>query len=42
MAGYSYLGGGEAISWESKKQNFITISTMEFEFGVLVAGGKES
>ena len=35
------LGGG-AISWASKKQTCISHSTMELEFIVLAAAGKEA
>ncbi|GJU16877.1 hypothetical protein Tco_1144843 [Tanacetum coccineum] len=40
-SGWVFLLGGGAISWASKKQTFITGSTMESEFVALVAAGKE-
>ncbi|KAL0298537.1 UNVERIFIED_CONTAM: Retrovirus-related Pol polyprotein from transposon TNT 1-94 [Sesamum radiatum] len=41
-SGWVFLLGGGAISWASKKQTCITNSTMEFEFVVLAAAGKEA
>ncbi|KAL0322252.1 UNVERIFIED_CONTAM: Retrovirus-related Pol polyprotein from transposon TNT 1-94 [Sesamum calycinum] len=40
-SGWVFLLGGGAISSASKKQTCITNSTMEFEFVVLAAAGKE-
>nr|GEY75528.1 zinc finger, CCHC-type [Tanacetum cinerariifolium]GEZ26225.1 zinc finger, CCHC-type [Tanacetum cinerariifolium] len=41
-SGWVFLLGGCAISWASKKQNYITGSTMKFEFVALAAAGKEA
>ncbi|GJT27103.1 hypothetical protein Tco_0907378 [Tanacetum coccineum] len=40
--GWVYFLGGGAISWDSKKQTCITSSTMESEFAILAAAGKEA
>ncbi|KAL0444601.1 UNVERIFIED_CONTAM: Retrovirus-related Pol polyprotein from transposon TNT 1-94 [Sesamum latifolium] len=40
--GWVFLLGGGAISWDSKKQTFITNSTMESEFVALAAAGKRA
>ncbi|GKG26921.1 zinc finger, CCHC-type containing protein, partial [Tanacetum coccineum] len=40
-SGWVFLLGGGAISWASKKQTYITGSTMESEFVALAAAGKE-
>ncbi|GJU26060.1 zinc finger, CCHC-type containing protein [Tanacetum coccineum] len=40
-SGWVFLLGGGAISWASKKQTCITGSTMESEFVILAAAGKE-
>ncbi len=40
--GWVFLLGGGAISWSSKKQACITLSTMESEFVALFAAGKEA
>ncbi|GKD45457.1 zinc finger, CCHC-type containing protein [Tanacetum coccineum] len=37
-----FLLGGGVISWASKKQNYITSSTMESEFVALATAGKEA
>nr|GFA04920.1 zinc finger, CCHC-type [Tanacetum cinerariifolium] len=41
-SGWVFLLGGGAISWASKKQTYITGSTMESEFVALAAAGKEA
>nr|GEV54450.1 hypothetical protein [Tanacetum cinerariifolium] len=41
-SGWVFLLGEGAISWASKKQTYITSSTMESEFVALVAAGKEA
>ncbi|GJS88974.1 zinc finger, CCHC-type containing protein [Tanacetum coccineum] len=41
-SGWVFLLGGGAISWASKKQTCITISTMESEFVALAAAGNEA
>ena len=41
-SGWVFLLGGGAISWSSKKQSCITLSTMESEFVALAAAGKEA
>ncbi|KAJ0712899.1 putative RNA-directed DNA polymerase [Helianthus annuus] len=41
-SGWTFLLGGGAISWASKKQTCITDSTMESEFVALAAAGKEA
>nr|GFA79507.1 zinc finger, CCHC-type [Tanacetum cinerariifolium] len=41
-SGWVFLLGGDAISWASKKQTYITGSTMKFEFVSLAAAGKEA
>ncbi|CAM8930985.1 unnamed protein product [Rhodiola kirilowii] len=41
-SGWVFLLGGGAISWASKKQTFITNSTMESKFIALAAAGKEA
>nr|GFA85984.1 zinc finger, CCHC-type [Tanacetum cinerariifolium] len=41
-SGWVFLLGGGAISWASKKQTFITSSTMESEFVALAAAGNEA
>ncbi|GJX84650.1 hypothetical protein Tco_0335424 [Tanacetum coccineum] len=41
-SGWVFLLGGGAISWGSKKQTRITVSTMEYEFVALAATGKEA
>nr|GEX14974.1 zinc finger, CCHC-type [Tanacetum cinerariifolium] len=41
-SGWVFLLGGGAISWASKKQTYITVSTMEYEFVALTAAGKEA
>ncbi|GKD41753.1 hypothetical protein Tco_1261960 [Tanacetum coccineum] len=40
-SGWVFLLGGGAVSWESKKQTYITGSTMDPEFVALAAAGKE-
>ncbi|GKE18273.1 hypothetical protein Tco_1425850, partial [Tanacetum coccineum] len=40
-SGWLFLLGGGTIPWASKKQTYITISTMEYEFVALAAAGKE-
>nr|GEV53649.1 zinc finger, CCHC-type [Tanacetum cinerariifolium] len=42
MSGWIFLLGGGAISWASKKQTYITSSTMEYEFVALAAAGNEA
>ena len=39
-SGWVFLLGGGAISWASKKQLYITTSTMESEFVALSATGQ--
>ncbi|CAM8974740.1 unnamed protein product [Rhodiola kirilowii] len=41
-SGWVFLLGGGAISWASKKQTYITSSTMESEFIALAVAGKEA
>ncbi|GJZ34666.1 hypothetical protein Tco_0580483 [Tanacetum coccineum] len=41
-SGWVFLFRGGAISWASKKQTYITSSTMESEFIALAATGKEA
>nr|GFB15150.1 hypothetical protein [Tanacetum cinerariifolium] len=41
-SGWIFLLGGGAISWASKKQTYITSSTMESEFMAFVAAGNEA
>ncbi|GJS98789.1 hypothetical protein Tco_0819959 [Tanacetum coccineum] len=41
-SGWVFLLNGGAISWPSKKQTYITSSTMESEFVALAAAGKEA
>ncbi|GJQ96314.1 hypothetical protein Tco_0007453 [Tanacetum coccineum] len=41
-SGWVFLLGGGVISWASKKQTYITGSTMEYEFMALVAADKEA
>ncbi|GKA07000.1 zinc finger, CCHC-type containing protein [Tanacetum coccineum] len=41
-SGWVFLLGGGAISWASKKQTYITGSTMESKFVSLTAAGKEA
>nr|GEX59727.1 zinc finger, CCHC-type [Tanacetum cinerariifolium] len=41
-SGWVFLLGGGVISWASKKQTYITSSTMESEFVALAAAGKEA
>ncbi|GJT43302.1 hypothetical protein Tco_0952017, partial [Tanacetum coccineum] len=41
-SGWVFLLGGGAISWASKKQTYITGSTMKSEFVALAAAGKEA
>ncbi|GKA99912.1 zinc finger, CCHC-type containing protein, partial [Tanacetum coccineum] len=41
-SGWVFLLSGGAISWASKKQTYITGSTMESEFMALAAAGKEA
>ncbi|XP_035838214.1 secreted RxLR effector protein 161-like [Helianthus annuus] len=41
-SGWTFLLGGGARSWASKKQTCITDSTIESEFVALVAAGKEA
>ncbi|GJW52812.1 zinc finger, CCHC-type containing protein [Tanacetum coccineum] len=41
-SGWVFLLGGGAISWASKKQTYITGSTMEYEFVALATAGKEA
>ncbi|GKA97955.1 zinc finger, CCHC-type containing protein [Tanacetum coccineum] len=41
-SGWVFLLGGGAISWASKKQTYITGSTMKSEFMALAAAGKET
>ncbi|GJW26255.1 zinc finger, CCHC-type containing protein [Tanacetum coccineum] len=42
QSGWVFLLGGGAISWASKKQTYITGSTMEYEFVALATAGKEA
>ncbi|GJQ89253.1 zinc finger, CCHC-type containing protein [Tanacetum coccineum] len=41
-SGWVFLLGGGAISWASKKQTYITGSTMKYEFMALAAAHKEA
>ncbi|GJS38509.1 zinc finger, CCHC-type containing protein, partial [Tanacetum coccineum] len=41
-SGWVFLFGGGVISWVSKKQTYITDSTMESEFVALATAGKEA
>ena len=41
-SGWIFTIAGGAVSWASKKQTFITHSTMESEFIALAAAGKEA
>jgi hypothetical protein len=41
-SGWIFSLGGGAISWASKKQTCISHSTMESEFIVITAAGKEA
>ncbi|GKG26916.1 zinc finger, CCHC-type containing protein, partial [Tanacetum coccineum] len=42
MSGWVHLLGGGANSWASKKQTYITGSTMASEFVALAVAGKEA
>nr|GEZ33525.1 hypothetical protein [Tanacetum cinerariifolium] len=42
ISSWVFLLGGGAIFWASKKQTYITGSTMEYEFVALAVAGKES
>ena len=42
ISGYAYLINGEAISWPSKKQELITLSTTESEYVVATYAAKEA
>jgi hypothetical protein len=41
-AGYVFLSSGGAITWKSKKQTVITLSTMESEYVALSEAGREA
>nr|GFB11980.1 hypothetical protein [Tanacetum cinerariifolium] len=41
-SGWVFLLSGGAVSWVSKKQTYITGSTMEYEFMALAVAGKEA
>jgi hypothetical protein len=41
-SGYTFLLGGEAITWCSKKQSCVTLSTMDFEYVACSAAIQEA
>jgi hypothetical protein len=42
MSGYVFLASGEAITWKSKKQSIIALSTTESEYVALSESGRQA
>ncbi|KAL4192642.1 hypothetical protein AMTRI_Chr06g173090 [Amborella trichopoda] len=41
-SGYVFMLGGGAVSWKSKKQDIVSLSTMEFEYVACCIAAKEA
>jgi hypothetical protein len=42
ISGYTFLIDGGAVSWSSKQQEIVSLSTTESEYVVAMHGGKEA
>lgn len=42
ISGYAFLIDGDAVSWSSKRQEIVSLSTTESEYAAATHGGKEA